>query len=169
MLAALTLVWLGIEGAVGVVAGVLAGSIALVAFGFAAFRTRRAEQAAAREAAKADAMARAQPQALACSFPVLEPVGAPEPFVEEPIAAKPVEPEPIKWRTSARGNPWAMVGDLHIVIFPDNNDQWCARVQRGEGRGRYLTHTWASAEEAQAAIERAIALRGTPGERLCRL
>src|SRR5215468_2438749 len=32
-LAALTLVWLGIEGAIGVVAGVLAGSIALVAFG----------------------------------------------------------------------------------------------------------------------------------------
>ena len=33
VLAALTLVWLGIEGAIGVVAGVLAGSIALVAFG----------------------------------------------------------------------------------------------------------------------------------------
>jgi divalent metal cation (Fe/Co/Zn/Cd) transporter len=33
ILAALTLVWLGIEGTVGVVAGVLAGSIALVAFG----------------------------------------------------------------------------------------------------------------------------------------
>ena len=32
-LASLTLVWLGIEGTVGVVAGVLAGSIALVAFG----------------------------------------------------------------------------------------------------------------------------------------
>lgn len=33
LLAALTLVWLGIEGAVGVVAGILAGSVALVAFG----------------------------------------------------------------------------------------------------------------------------------------
>jgi divalent metal cation (Fe/Co/Zn/Cd) transporter len=33
VLAALTLVWLGIEGAIGVVAGLLAGSIALVAFG----------------------------------------------------------------------------------------------------------------------------------------
>jgi hypothetical protein len=33
ILAALTLVWLGIEGTVGVVAGILAGSIALVAFG----------------------------------------------------------------------------------------------------------------------------------------
>jgi divalent metal cation (Fe/Co/Zn/Cd) transporter len=33
LLAALTLVWLGIEGAIGVVAGILAGSIALVAFG----------------------------------------------------------------------------------------------------------------------------------------
>ena len=33
LLAGLTLIWLGIEGAVGVVAGVLAGSIALVAFG----------------------------------------------------------------------------------------------------------------------------------------
>src|SRR6516225_4788918 len=32
-LAALTLIWLGIEGVVGVVAGILAGSIALVAFG----------------------------------------------------------------------------------------------------------------------------------------
>jgi divalent metal cation (Fe/Co/Zn/Cd) transporter len=32
-LAALTLVWLGIEGTVGVVAGILAGSIALFAFG----------------------------------------------------------------------------------------------------------------------------------------
>jgi divalent metal cation (Fe/Co/Zn/Cd) transporter len=32
-LAALTLVWLGIEGAIGVVAGLLGGSIALVAFG----------------------------------------------------------------------------------------------------------------------------------------
>ena len=33
LLASLTLVWLGIEGAVGVIAGVLAGSIALIAFG----------------------------------------------------------------------------------------------------------------------------------------
>lgn len=33
LLSSLTLVWLGIEGAVGVVAGVMAGSIALVAFG----------------------------------------------------------------------------------------------------------------------------------------
>ena len=33
LLASLTLIWLGIEGAVGVVAGILAGSIALVAFG----------------------------------------------------------------------------------------------------------------------------------------
>jgi hypothetical protein len=32
-LSSLTLVWLTIEGAVGVIAGVLAGSIALVAFG----------------------------------------------------------------------------------------------------------------------------------------
>lgn len=32
-LAALTLIWLGIEGTVGVVAGILAGSVALVAFG----------------------------------------------------------------------------------------------------------------------------------------
>jgi divalent metal cation (Fe/Co/Zn/Cd) transporter len=32
-LAALTLVWLGIEGTVGVIAGILAGSVALVAFG----------------------------------------------------------------------------------------------------------------------------------------
>ena len=31
--ATLTLIWLGIEGTVGVVAGILAGSIALVAFG----------------------------------------------------------------------------------------------------------------------------------------
>jgi len=33
LLATLTLIWLGIEGTVGVVAGILAGSIALVAFG----------------------------------------------------------------------------------------------------------------------------------------
>lgn len=33
ILASLTLVWLGIEGTVGVIAGILAGSIALVAFG----------------------------------------------------------------------------------------------------------------------------------------
>jgi hypothetical protein len=33
LLSSLTLVWLGVEGTIGVVAGVLAGSIALVAFG----------------------------------------------------------------------------------------------------------------------------------------
>ena len=33
LLAALTLLWLGVEGTVGVIAGVIAGSIALVAFG----------------------------------------------------------------------------------------------------------------------------------------
>jgi divalent metal cation (Fe/Co/Zn/Cd) transporter len=33
LLSSVTLVWLGIEGAIGVIAGVLAGSIALVAFG----------------------------------------------------------------------------------------------------------------------------------------
>jgi divalent metal cation (Fe/Co/Zn/Cd) transporter len=32
-LAALTLVWLGIEGTIGVVAGIMAGSVALIAFG----------------------------------------------------------------------------------------------------------------------------------------
>jgi hypothetical protein len=32
-LSAVTLVWLGIEGAIGVIAGIMAGSIALVAFG----------------------------------------------------------------------------------------------------------------------------------------
>jgi len=33
LLSSVTLVWLGIEGAIGVMAGVIAGSIALVAFG----------------------------------------------------------------------------------------------------------------------------------------
>ena len=33
ILASLTLFWLGIEGVIGVIAGILAGSIALVAFG----------------------------------------------------------------------------------------------------------------------------------------
>ena len=33
LLSSLTLVWLGIEGAIGVAAGIIAGSIALVAFG----------------------------------------------------------------------------------------------------------------------------------------
>jgi hypothetical protein len=33
LLSSLTLLWLGIEGAIGVVAGIVAGSIALVAFG----------------------------------------------------------------------------------------------------------------------------------------
>jgi hypothetical protein len=33
ILASFTLVWLGIEGTVGVIAGILAGSIALIAFG----------------------------------------------------------------------------------------------------------------------------------------
>ena len=33
LLSPLTLVWLGIEGVIGVIAGVLAGSVALVAFG----------------------------------------------------------------------------------------------------------------------------------------
>ena len=33
LLSSLSLVWLGIEGTIGVVAGILAGSIALVAFG----------------------------------------------------------------------------------------------------------------------------------------
>src|SRR5262249_17423704 len=111
--------------------------------------------AAAREAAKADAIAKAQPQARACSLAPLERVALPEPFVEEPIAT---EPEPIVWRTSARGNPWTLVGDLHIVVFPDRGDteQWLVRVQRDEGRGRYIKHVWPSAEAAQEAIERAL-------------
>jgi hypothetical protein len=49
-----------------------------------AFRSRRAEQAAAREAAKAEAIAKAQPQARACSLAPLEPVGATEPEPEIP-------------------------------------------------------------------------------------
>jgi hypothetical protein len=36
LLASLTLLWLGVEGAVGVVAGILAGSIALVPSGWTA-------------------------------------------------------------------------------------------------------------------------------------
>src|SRR5262245_12251479 len=99
----------------------------------AAARAHRVEQAAVREAAKADAIAKAQPQARACSLASLEPL--PEPCGEEPRDARPKEPEPIKWRVSAAGNPWAMVGDLHIFIFPDRGDtaQWLVRVQRGEG------------------------------------
>jgi hypothetical protein len=68
------------------------------------------------------------------------------------------EPEPMVWRTSARGNPWTLIGDLHIVVFPDRGDdtQWLVRVQRGERRGRYIKHVWPSAEAAQEAIERAL-------------
>jgi hypothetical protein len=88
----------------------------------------------------------------------LEPVPTPEPFVEEPADVEPEEPEPIRWRTSSRGNPWSTVNDLHIVVFPDRGDdaQWLVRVQHGEGRGRYLKHVWPSAEAAQEAIERAL-------------
>ena len=50
----------------------------------AAVRSRRAEQAAAREAVKADAIAKAQPQARACSHAPLEPVGLME--TSEPVA-----------------------------------------------------------------------------------
>jgi len=124
----------------------------------AAARAHRAEQAAGREAAKADAIAKAHPQARACSLASLEQVPPPEPFIEEPLDAEPEEPEPIRWRTSTRGNPWAVVGDLHIVVFPDrgNPDQWLVRVQRGEGRGRYVKHLWPSAEAAQQSIERVL-------------
>jgi hypothetical protein len=33
------------------------------------------------------------------------------------------EPAPIKWSESARGNLWARIGDLHIVIFQKGNSQ----------------------------------------------
>jgi len=69
--------------------------------------------------------------------------------------------EEIVWRTSARGNPWTMVGDLHIVVFPDGGDdtQWLVRVQRGAGRGRYVKHVWPSAEEAKRSIEQVLSDR----------
>jgi hypothetical protein len=127
-----------------------------------AFRARRAAEVAARAAAKADAIARAQPQARACSLAPLEPVSQPEETIDaESDVTKPPpldeEPEPIVWRTSARGNPWTQIGDLHIVVFADRGDdtQWLIRVQRGDGRGRYLRGVWSSAEAAQQAVERA--------------
>ena len=124
-----------------------------------AFRARRAEKGAAREAAKADGIAKAQPQAHACSLAPLEPIASPA--VEEPTASE-EEPEPIRWRTSARGNPWAEVGDLHIVVFPDRGDpdQWLVRVQRGERPGRYVKHVWPAAEAAKEAVERALRCPG---------
>ena len=142
----------------------------------AAFRARRAEKAAAREAAFADCVAKAQPQAIASSLAPLEPVGLPEPdagppSAVEPAAVEPDEPEPIRWRTSARGNPWTTVGEMHIVIFPnpDDPDRWCARVQHGTKRGRYLQHVWPSAEDAQeaASVWRSLAARQYGGSNSC--
>jgi len=54
-----------------------------------------------------------------------------------------------------------MVGDLHIVVFPDGGDdtQWLVRVQRGAGRGRYVKHVWPSAEEAKRSIEQVLSDR----------
>jgi hypothetical protein len=119
----------------------------------AAFRARRAEKAAAREAAFAECIAKAQPQAVASSRAPLEPVGA-EPFVEPP-AAEPEEPEPLVWRTSSRGNFWTRIGRAHIVIFPSRlaERQWCLRLEY-DGRGaRFLKQTWPSAEEGQRWVE----------------
>jgi hypothetical protein len=123
-----------------------------------AFRSRRSEQAAAREAAKADAIAKAQPQARACSLAPLEPTGYEEPIEIRPFSPpkpEPEEPEPIKWRTSAAGNPWAQVGDLHIVVFPDRGDdtRWLVRMQRGQGAGRYVKDVFPSAEAAKTVME----------------
>ena len=68
----------------------------------AAARARRAEEAAAREAAKAAAIAKAQPQARACSLAPLEPVGQPAAFVEKPAD---VESEPIKMASECSWQP----------------------------------------------------------------
>jgi hypothetical protein len=123
----------------------------------AAVRARRAEEAVAREAAKAAAIARAQLQARASSLAPPEPV-APEPFVEEPIVAEPEEPEPLEeivCRTREAGYPWTRVGRAHIVIFPSGRTEgeWCLRLQYDAGPGRFLRQTWSSAAEAQRWVE----------------
>jgi hypothetical protein len=77
----------------------------------AAARARRAEEAAAREAAKAAAIAKAQPQ--------------PEPArsnrwgsLRRSSKSLPTwSPSRSKWRVSARGNPWTRIGPAHIVVF----------------------------------------------------
>jgi hypothetical protein len=118
----------------------------------AAARTRRAEEAAARGAAKAAAIAKAQPQARACSLAPLEPVGQPAAFVEKPAD---VESEPIRWKISARGNPWTRIGRAHIVIFPSRQTEgeWCVRVAYDDHAGRFLKRTWPSAEDTKQWVE----------------
>jgi hypothetical protein len=43
-------------------------------------------------------------------------------------------PEPIEWRKSARGNLWACVDGMHIVIWRStrNKREWSARITRGK-------------------------------------
>jgi hypothetical protein len=124
----------------------------------AAVRSRRAEQAAAREAVKADAIAKAQPQARACSHAPLEPVGLMEAPVPVPELTELRDEEPLEeigWRSSAHGNPWTRIGRAHIVIFPSRRGEGgrCLRLQYDNPSGRFLKRTWPSAEEAKAWVE----------------
>jgi len=88
---------------------------------------------------------------------IIEPDTFPPPRPEQ--TAEPLdEPEPLEeivWRTSARGNPWTRIGRAHIVIFPSRDAEggWCLRLQYDDRAGRFLKHTWTSAEEAQHWVE----------------
>ena len=48
---------------------------------------------------------------------------------------------------------------MQVVILQSryNEDEWCVRVQRGSGLGRYLKLAWRSLEAARLWTERSIA------------
>jgi len=90
----------------------------------------------------------------------------PEPPPEPPVADLGPFPE---WRVSAKGNPWTLdeATQKHIVIFRDRDGMpvksgWKIRLTPAGGPSIRYDRIYASAEEAKAAVVKALRPQPAP-------
>jgi hypothetical protein len=64
----------------------------------------------------------------------------------------PASPERLHWRTSQRGNPFALVDGFNVVIFRRQTGEWSVRIEELEtGRDWYPAGRFSDQNEARAA------------------
>jgi hypothetical protein len=69
----------------------------------------------------------------------------------------PASPEGLHWRTSARGNPFALADGFHVVVFRRQTGEWSVRIEELEtGRDWYPAGRFSDQADARAAAFQAL-------------
>ncbi len=68
--------------------------------------------------------------------------------------------EPLEWRTSSKGNPYANIGFYNVAVFP-TAERWSLRVALAD-KAIFFDSAFATKEDAKKAAKSAVALAKEP-------